>query len=199
VGIEMEKNSRTFSQIRENSQPQKWDLASDKYNHPFETKNKEMNRNRKILIVSLIVFAFVLVPVLEVGAYSPRAAILSYSKGTVCGNAQLGAWSTSSFTGSSTFLGVTTTFTVNNMVLSGGNRGTVTATSGTVTSIISGKTVAASFNHLSGTYKIVGSKMLVKFKVTSLTVTEDQLFGLTGTLTHRTIPMISIPCNTVEI
>jgi hypothetical protein len=81
--------------------------------------------------VSLIVLAFILVPALEVGAYSPLAAILSYSKGTVYGNAQLGAWSTSSFTGSSTFLGVTTTFTVSNMALSGGNSWTVTATSGT--------------------------------------------------------------------
>lgn len=161
-----------------------------------------MNRNKKVLIVSLIALAFVLVPVLEVGAFT-SAKVMIYPLGTVCGDAQAGAYSTTLFMGTSSFFGATVTFTVSNMVLTPSltikNRGTITASSGTVTATFNKKVaVMATFPALTGTYKISGTNMEIKFKISSVTITTDTLFTFIGTIPGSIIPKITIPCMTTD-
>lgn len=161
-----------------------------------------MNRNEKVLIVSLIALAFVLVPVLEVGAYS-SAKVIQYPMGTVCGDAQAGAWSTPSFSGASSFFGASVTFTVSNMVITPSltttNKGTITASSGTVTATFNKReVVTATFPALTGTYKISGTSMNIKFKISSVTITTDTLFAFTGSIPGSVIPKLTIPCTTSD-
>lgn len=89
----------------------------------------------KILVVSIALLALLLVSTsftVAVSAKSSPDPQKIYPRGTICGDAQLGHWAPKQFNGKSDFQGFYSLFTINNMVLSGGNKGTVTSTSGTL-------------------------------------------------------------------
>ena len=169
-------------------------------------------RKKSVVMVAVIVVAVALLlsPTLAVTAYDGHGshsdhynsydnhnnnntpANHSYQLGTVCGDALAGPYSATSFTGSSTFHGWGVTFTVSDMVLSGGASGTVTSGSGSVSATgHGGKVVTATFASMSGTYKIVGGSLHVTFSVTGLT-----LDGLS--LGSPSFPSLAMSCNTPD-
>jgi hypothetical protein len=169
-----------------------------------------MNSRRKIVALTLLAIAIILIPTAAVAAQSntANAPAKHYPRGTICGNAQLGSWS-GSWTGSSTYQGLYSVFGINNMVLSGGNRGSVTSTNGylDVYNHEGGHLLlAATFSGLSGTYTISGSKMkLQHFQASTIQVGINQITGHAkdskvkpGTFHNANIPAQTLACTTNE-
>lgn len=163
-------------------------------------------RKKSAVFVVLIAVALLLSPALAVSAYDGHGshadhysndnyntpANHSYQLGTVCGDALAGSYSVSSFTGSSSFRGWGVSFTVSDMVLSGGASGTIASGSGSVSaSGHGGKVLSATFSSMSGTYHIVGGSMHVEFTVTGLV-----LGGIS--LGSPSLPPVTMSCNTPD-
>jgi hypothetical protein len=162
-----------------------------------------MSTNKKIIVACLAIAALSLVPVMTLGANATTttsaAAQTIFPKGTVCGDAQAGPWRTSQFNGVSNYLGFHVLFTVNNLVLSGGDSGTVKSPSGTIQVSRAGHTVlAASFTNLVGKYTIKGNKMTVAFKMATLDILLDTLVNLQGNFNNPMLPSANIPCGTLD-
>ena len=155
-----------------------------------------MNRRSKLGLVSVFALAIILVPLLTVSAYAPTPI---YPKGTVCGDAQLGHWVTEQYDGQSNFHGFNSLFTVNDMVLSGGNSGTVTGSSGTIKVYDGHKTVfAATFTGLSGTYGIKGKDMRVSFKLQEIEISVDTFFSFKHEFNDVRLPAVNVPCTVTD-
>lgn len=164
-------------------------------------------RKRSAVLVVLVAIALLLAPTLAVTAYDGHSshsnnygndsfnalANHSYSLGTVCGDALAGPYSVSSFAGSSTFEGWGVSFTVGDMVLSGGASGTVTSGPGTVSGVDhGGRLVSATFTGMTGTYYIKGNSLHVSFAVTGLSLGSLSLGS-------PNLPPVTMSCNTPDI
>lgn len=130
-------------------------------------------RKRSSVLTVLVAIALLLAPTLAVTAFNGHTSHSDppsdYPIGTVCGDALAGPYSVSSFSGSSSFEGWQVTFTVSEMVLSGGASGTVTSSSGSVTGTHHGYgTLTATFDGMSGSYDIINGEMHIRFSVTNL-------------------------------
>lgn len=167
-------------------------------------------RKTTVVIVLIGILAFLMSSTLfAVVAFGSGAAaqiqenkkVVTYPLGTVCGDALAGAYSLTKFTGHSNYRGFSTDFTINNLVLSGGASGTVTATGGQVDSIVrvgkvSHELVQATFTHLTGKYTINPAHRVMKV---SFTVSELDLSSpVTLHLNDPRLPTISISCSTTD-
>jgi hypothetical protein len=123
--------------------------------------------NSKVLVVTISVLALLLVSTsFTFGAFATSSSTANtqkiYPRGTICGDAQLGKSVASQFNGHSNFQRFYSLFTVNNMILSGGDKGTITSSSGSL-SVYNHKggelLLYATYEGMKGTYKISGSSM----------------------------------------
>ncbi len=137
------------------------------------------------------------------------AAPQNYPKGTVCGDAQLGPWTARQFVGNSTFQGYYSVFTVNTLVLSGGNSGTVSSNSGTlqVYSKAGGNLLfLADYQLMTGSYIISEGYMhLNNFHAKHIDVYMNHLNHPAkdkrvevGSYSHVTVPNQKISCSVTD-
>jgi hypothetical protein len=129
-----------------------------------------LEKRTKISILGVLALALILIPTISAVAAdsASSAAPQKFPKGTICGDAQIGAWSTSQWTGVSDYQGFYSTFTLNNFYLSGGNSGTVSASSGSLTVYNKNPNggghalLYATFTIMFGKYSISGTNMYLK-------------------------------------
>jgi hypothetical protein len=169
-----------------------------------------MNRKVKFAIMTVVALAIILLPTIAVSAQSGALApAKTYPKGTICGDAQIGPWSTSVFKGRSDFQGYYSLFTLNNFKLSGGNIGKVSSTSGTLTvySDKGGKALfSASYRNMKGEYTISGAKMkLSQFTASEIVVNFNMITGhpkdqkvMPGTYFGAHVPTQTLGCMTQD-
>lgn len=135
---------------------------------------------------------------------------MTYPRGTICGDAQLGQWSANQFNGHSDYQHFYSLFTVNNMMLSGGNKGTVTSTSGTL-SVYNHKGGTLLFyatysSGMKGSYKIKGTSMyLTGFTAGTIHVYLNMIHGhhndhqvKVGSYHNAHVPDVVLPCTTQD-
>ena len=159
----------------------------------------DLGKKRLLLRLSLVLLAAVLIiPSVSLVAYGSNFQgneHHSYPLGTVCGDALAGTYSSTQFIGVSRYQGWSAIFVLNNMQLSGGESGTVTASSGVVNATGHGfNLVSASFSNMIGTYKITGGAMKVSFTVSSVSLTAP----LSLTVGNPHLPTIPVPCKTLD-
>jgi hypothetical protein len=170
-----------------------------------------LNGRIKIAILSLVALGIILVPTIAVAAQSSSSAGPQkiYPKGTICGDAQIGPYSTAVFNGRSDYQKFYSLYTINGMVLSGGNTGTVTSTSGSL-SVYNHKggtlLLYATYTKMSGSYKISGSTMyLTSFTAKKIVVSFNSIkdhgndhMVQAGTYKNAHIPDVQLPCTTQD-
>ncbi len=175
-----------------------------------------MNRNKRIAVLSLIAAIVIIIPTLTVSAFgapsqSPQIQTV-YPKGTICGDAQLGTWSTSQWTGKSNYQGFYSTFTLNNFFVSGGNIGTVSASSGSLSVYNKNPNIGghlllfATFNVMNGHYSISSNSMhLTNFFAHHIKVYFNHITGhpkdqrvMAGGYKNANIPNQTLPCSTQD-
>jgi hypothetical protein len=162
--------------------------------------------------VGLAVFIIVLVSSLTVTAAlssDNNAAPQKYPKGTICGDVQLGFWTTPQFKGKSNFQGLYSTFALDDFAVSGGNTGSVASSSGDLLVYNhQGGTLLlyATYSSMSGYYKIKGTSMyLTDFTATKVKVFFNHIKNhgqdhevKAGTFTNIRVPNQVLPCTTQD-
>ena len=151
-----------------------------------------MNRITKTTVL-LATLGALLIPTLAVAAYSTQDQS-EYPLGTVCGDALAGAYSTTYFTSSSHYHEYSLTFSVTNLVLSGGSSGTVSSGAGSLDLLVNGFQVSANFSGLSGVYNIQEGNMHVSFSFSGLALSSP----LSMNLGSVNLPQITLPCSTPD-
>ncbi len=179
-----------------------------------------VNRNKKIAVLTVIAAVLIIIPGLTVSALAspPQNALIPaiFPKGTICGDAQLGSWSTNQWTGDSNYQGLYSKFTLNNFHVSGGNSGTVSASSGSLSVYNKNPNIGghlifyATFNMMNGHYSISNTIMhsimhLTSFFAKHIKVYFNHISGhekdhrvMAGSYKNAHIPNQTLPCATQD-
>jgi hypothetical protein len=165
-----------------------------------------MNYTKITIALTIAALSLMFVPTVFVSSQANVPSVQKvYPKGTICGDAQFSAWSVRHFEGKSNYQSFNSLFTVNRMVLSGGNSGRITSSSGSI-AVYNTKTgslvLYATYRGLSGTYIIKGNTMYLDgFKAARIHVFlnsirghgQDHQVGV-GTYVNAHIPDEQLPC-----